>query len=156
MKTSNYLGAGNPAPTNATSRSTQNTSLTCPAASKLPPGPPGPGPLSCPLQNTGNPPLAISQSPAGGLWEECQWGVRAGARESPGRPLGWQPSGPGAVPGVVAAPPLPRRRRSRPAAPCLRHSRRKEGRGGWEKEKGQRRGGGQGRRKKSIRHMEDQ
>ena len=35
------------------------------------------------------------------------WGVRAGARESPGRPLGWQPPGPGAVPGVVAAPPAP-------------------------------------------------
>ena len=35
------------------------------------------------------------------------WGVRAGARESPGRPLGRQPPGPGAVPGVVAAPPAP-------------------------------------------------
>ena len=31
-------------------------------------------------------------------------GVRAGVRESPGRPLGWQPPGPSAVPGVVAAP----------------------------------------------------
>ena len=48
--------------------------------------------------------------------------MRAGARESPGRPLGWQPLGPSAVPGVVAAPPLPRRHLSRPAAPRLRHS----------------------------------
>ena len=86
-------------------------------------------------------------------WLFGDWGVRAGARESPGRPLGWQPPGPGAVPGVVAAPPLPRRRRSRPAAPCLRHPRRKEGRrGGREKERGHKGGGGQGRRKKSIRH----
>ena len=59
-------------------------------------------------------------------WLFGDWGVRAGARESPGRPLGWQPPGPGAVPGVVATPPLPRRRQSQPAAPRLRHSRRKE------------------------------
>ena len=36
--------------------------------------------------------------------------------------------GPSAVPGVVAAPPLPRRRLGRPAAPRLRHSRKGEGR----------------------------
>ena len=64
--------------------------------------------------------------------------MQAGARESPGRPLGWQPPGPSAVPGVVAAPPLPRRRLSRPAAPRLRHT---KGRGTMneeeEDEKGQ-------------------
>ena len=48
--------------------------------------------------------------------------MRAGARESPGRTLGWQPPGPSAVPGVVAAPPLPRRHLSRSAVPRLRHS----------------------------------
>ena len=48
--------------------------------------------------------------------------MRARARESPDRPLEWQPPGPSAVPGVVAAPPLPGRNLSRPAAPCLRHS----------------------------------
>ena len=50
-------------------------------------------------------------------------GVRAGARESPGRPLGWRPLGPGAVPGVVAAPTLPKRRPSLPVTSRLRHSR---------------------------------
>ena len=77
-------------------------------------------------------------------WLFGDWGVRAGARESPVRPLGWQPPGPGAVPGVVATPPLPRRRRSRPAAPRLRHSRRKEdkgwGRGGWSTRRGRKEG----------------
>ena len=154
MKTSNYLGAGNPVPKNATWRSTQNTSFTYPTTCKLPSAPSEPSPLSYPLQNTRNPPLAISQSPAGGIWVE--WGMQARAQESLGRPLGWQPPGPCAVPGMVAAPPLPRRRQSQPAAPCLWHPRRKEGRRGREKEKGQRRQGGQGRRKKSIRHMEDQ
>ena len=33
--------------------------------------------------------------------------MRAGARESPGQPLGWQSPGPSAIPGVVAAPPAP-------------------------------------------------
>ena len=62
-------------------------------------------------------------------WLFGDWGVRAGARESPGRPLGWQSPGPSAVPGIVAAPPLPRRRLSRPAAPRLRHSRKRERQG---------------------------
>ena len=62
-------------------------------------------------------------------WLFGDWGVRAGARESPGRPLGRQPPGPSAVPGVVAAPPLPGRHLSRPAAPRLRHSRKGDGRG---------------------------
>ena len=51
--------------------------------------------------------------------------MRAGARESPGRPLGWQPPGPSAVPGVMAAPSLPRRRPSLPVALRLRHSRKR-------------------------------
>ena len=53
--------------------------------------------------------------------------MRAEARESLGRPLGWQPPGPSAVPGVVAGSRLLKRRLSRHAAPRLRHS--KEGQG---------------------------
>ena len=49
-------------------------------------------------------------------------GVRAGAWESPGRPLGWQPQ-----PGVVATPSPLGRRLGLPAAPRPGHSRMKYG-----------------------------
>ena len=86
----------------------------------LSPGPPRARPTLSPPTPSDIPDPPASLSPVGGVLG--QWGVRAGARESPGRPLGWQPPGPSAVPGVVAAP-LPRQRLSRPAAPRLRHSR---------------------------------
>ena len=63
-----------------------------------------------------NLPFALSFPTHTSQWLFGDWGVRAGARESPGRPPGWQPPGPGAVPGV-AAPPLPRRRRPARGSP---------------------------------------
>ena len=77
-------------------------------------------------------PLARRASPT----PTSQWllgdrGVRAGARESPGRPPGWLPPPPeppslSVVPGVVATSPLgppPRWRLGLPVAPCWPHSR---------------------------------
>ena len=79
------------------------------------------------------PPLARRASPTRtSQWLFGDWGVRAGARESPGRPPGRPPPPPGppslsAVPGVVAASPLgppPRRRLGLSVAPRRPHSRR--------------------------------
>ena len=55
-------------------------------------------------------------------------GLGRAVRGSLGQPLGWQPPGSSAVPGVVAAPSLPRWHLIRPVAPCLRYSRKGIGR----------------------------
>ena len=79
------------------------------------------------------PPLARRASPTRtSQWLFRDWGVRAGARESPGRPPGRPPPPPGppsqsAAPGVVAASPLgppPRQRLGLSVAPRRPHSRR--------------------------------
>ena len=85
-------------------------------------------------------------------WLFGDWGVRAGVRESPGRPLGWQPQPLGlrTIPGLVAAPPL-RRHLGRPVAPRRGHSRKGRTRKKWngrigrrrDKEEGRKRDGGE-------------
>lgn len=72
------------------------------------------------ISDTGAP---ASLGPMGGMLV-CG-GVRVGARECPGRPLGWQPQplGPRTVPGLVAAPPPLRRHLGLSAAPLRGHSR---------------------------------